>query len=147
MPGFGQTNRPAYPVVIGSGVAGPMVLVTSGQLLDRNAAGTTWQISWNMDGTAGSGAKSYSQGLVIPNSGTRTPLVGGSPAGVFTIEGSNDNVYYVDLGVTVSSLFGTASSGIRLINITGAMPDYQRLVYKNTASSGVFDVVFGSRSY
>lgn len=142
---MGLMNRPAARVVIGSGVAGPQRLVTSGQYLDRQALGVTWAVHWNMDGSAGSGAAAYSQSLTTPAGGSTKPIIGGAPAGQFIIEGSNDNVYYVDLGVTISGLYGVASSGVRLVNITGAMPDWQRLVYTNTSSSGVFDVYFGSR--
>ncbi len=138
-------DRPAERIVIGSGVAGPMILVTSGQRVARSSAMTTWTIQWNMNGTAGNGRVFEPMGQITPN-GTRVPLIGGSPTGTVTIEGSNDDNYYVDLGVTVSSLFAS-SSGIRLISLAGPMPDYQRLKYTNVASSGVFDVTFGSRGY
>lgn len=141
-------NRPFEWVVVGSGVRGPMVLTTSGQRVDRQAVATSWTIQWNLDGTAGSGVPSQSMGLVQPAilAAPPAPLIGGSPTGTITIEGSNDNNMYVDLGVTVSSLFAS-SSGIRLINLAGPVPDFQRLVYRNASNSGVFNVGFSSRGF
>lgn len=141
-------NRPFEWIVVGSGVSGPMVLTTSGQRLDRQAVATSWTLQWNTDGSAGSGWPSQPMGLVQPKilAAPPAPLIGGSPTGTVTIEGSNDGIMYVDLGVTVSSLFAS-SSGIRLINIAGPVPEYQRLTYRNASSSGVFNVGFKSHGY
>lgn len=149
-----NSNREPDWIVLGSGVKGPSILTTSGQYLGRQAASCTFAVYWNMDGTAGSGIPAVTTAGAITAykggpgaSGTRTPLMGGAPAGTFMVEGSTNDVYYTDLGVTVSSLFGLANSGIRLISLTGALPDYVKLTYRNTASSGIFNISFSSHGW
>lgn len=144
-----NSNRPTTWLVLGSGVKGPQELVTSGQFIGRQRANVVFGVYFNMDGSAGSGLPAVTTAGAITayvgppgTSGTRTPLMGGAPAGTFTVEGSTNDVYYTDVGVTVSSLFGVASSGIRLINLSGALPDYLRLRYRNTSSSGIFSISF-----
>lgn len=149
----GNSNRVPAWVIVGSGVAGPMRLVTSGLWLDRQAAGCSFFVSYNMDGSAGSGADPIAAGAITAQTfppgipGARSPLMGGAPAGVFTVEGSSDGIYFQDIGVTVSSLFGVSTSGTRMINLGGALPDCIRLRYDNAASSGVFNVRFSSHGY
>ena len=151
---MGNSNREPKWLIVGSGVKGPQELVTSGQYLGRQAAGCSFTVLWNMDGSAGSGlpagenraitAQTFPPGI----SGSRTPLMGGAPAGTFKVEGAGpDGVYYSEMEVTVSSLFGVATSGVRHINLSGALPDNIRLRYRNNASSGVFSVAFGSHGF
>ena len=158
----GASIRPAAQVVVGSGILPTMGLVTSGMKVDHTSVSTTWQVNWNMNGTAGSGIGSpagpnNAPGLPYPsmslnppptaNLTIQSPLVGGNLTGVFVIEGCNDNEYFVDLGVSISGLASSAS-GVRLINIAGPVPDWQRLRFINgggVTSSGVFDVWFGAR--
>jgi hypothetical protein len=160
-----QFKREAAWVVVGSGVAGPQVLVTSGMRVDRGAAGVIWEMRWNMTGTANSGYvpagyppfAAGAQSLQVPLGGTASqpilgtastsPLVGGSPAGTIAILGSSDGVYYTPLPVSVSGLYGVSASGTRIIGVSGAMPDWMQFVYSNTTSSGVFDISFAQRSY
>lgn len=148
-----NSNRTPNWIIVGSGLKGPSILVTSGQFLGRSSAGASFTVTYNLDGSAGSGKAPTVPGTVTAwtppagISGSRVPLMGGAPAGVFTVEGSSDDVYYAGLPVTVSSLFGVATSGIRLINLTGALPDYIRLKYENTSSSGIFNVAFSSHGY
>ena len=148
MPGY---NRAGEWLIVGSGVAGPMRLVTSGQYIGRQKAGFSFEVLWNMGGALAAQDNSITS-LKQPSSvagggGTTSPLFGGAPAGVFVIEGSMDDVWYTDMGVTVSSLFGVSTSGQRLINVNGALPDWVRLRYENTSSSGVFNVKFSSGGY
>lgn len=131
-----------------------MELVTSGQFIGTQRAAVTFGVYFNMTGSAGSGHPAVTTagaitGYVPPPgvSGPRTPLMGGAPAGTFIVEGSTNDLYYVDLGVTVSSLFGVANSGIRLINLSGALPDYVRLRYLNASSSGIFNVSFSDSGW
>lgn len=149
-----NSNRQTTWLVLGSGVKGPQVLTTSGQYIGRQRGVVTFGVYFNMDGSAGSGLPAvttagaitaYEPPPGIP--GSRTPLMGGAPAGTFVVEGSTNDVYYTDLGVTVSSLFGVANSGIRLINLSGALPDYVKLTYKNTASSGIFNISFSDSGW
>lgn len=162
---MGQLNQPARWVVLGSGVAGPSILMTSGMHVDRDAGGVFWEVRWNMSGANSSGYippgepqfAAGVQGLLVPQGGTpsqpilgppagaQAPLFGGQPAGTFSVQGSWDGVYYTELPVTVSGLYGVSASGTRIIGISGAIPDWIRLVYSNTASSGVFSVAFGAR--
>ena len=149
-----NSNRTPDWIVLGSGVKGPQILTTSGQYLGRQAAGCSFAVYWNMDGSAGSGIPAVTTAGAITayqgppgTSNSRSPLMGGAPAGTFVIEGSSNDVYYTDLGVTVSSLFGVANSGVRLINLTGALPDYVKLTYRNTSSSGIFNISFSSHGF
>lgn len=147
----GNSNRTTDWLVLGSGVRGPQRLVTSGQFIGRQRDVVTFGVYYNLDGSAGSGLPAVTTAGAITGyqpppgiPGPRSPLMGGAPAGTFTVEGSTNDTYYVDLGVTVSSLYGVANSGIRLINLSGALPDYVRLVYNNTSSSGIFNISFSS---
>ena len=147
--------RPSSLIVVGSGLAGPQVLTTSGQRVDHGAGAVLFGVRWNYDGTASSGyvpagqnmGSAGAQGLVDATKGTTSPLRGGAPAGQFSVQGSMDGVYYDELPVAVSGLYGVSVSGSRIIGVSGPMPDYMRLVYTNTASSGVFDVAFSQRSF
>ena len=149
-----NSNRKVDWLVLGSGVKGPQELVTSGQYIGTQRAAVSFGVYFNLDGSAGSGIPAVTTAGAITayqgppgTSNSRSPLMGGSPAGTFMIEGSSNDVYYTDLGVTVSSLFGVSSSGIRLINLTGALPDYVRLRYRNTANSGIFSISFSDSGY
>lgn len=145
----GNSNRTTTWLVLGSGVKGPQELVTSGQFIGRQRQNVVFGVYFNLDGSAGSGVPAVTTAGAITayqgppgTSNARSPLMGGAPAGRFIVEGSTNDAYYVDLGVTVSSLFGVASSGIRLINLSGALPDYVRLRYLNASSSGIFNISF-----
>jgi hypothetical protein len=165
MSNAGQVNRPGLggggsPVVLGSGLIATVntTLVTSGQLIDRQSAGTIWEVRWNMSGVNASGfnpqgAGLYAgqilpgaMGLVSPGGGSQSPIVGGTPVGTWWVEGSSDGVYYSPL---LGGGFNTAAaaSGQMFITMSGINPDYQRLRLACTTGSGVFNTYFGSRSY
>lgn len=63
----------------------------------------------------------------------------GTPNGTFSVQGSQDNVTFNDIGATISPAVGSADS--RLINISGVAFRYIQVVYTNTSSTGVLTII------